>query len=962
MKVWRFLVLLLVCIAPLVSIASKHFAQPQQKTYELYLTVGEGEGDNEGPVAGADVTISGPVGAGGVAQLLTTTKKSDDEGILKFTLNRPGKYNISATHFRHGDYEGTVTIADSSEPTYEYIKLKPSKARITVTTKDAETGKAISGVTVRTTRNDKMVGDHMTTDDAGEAVVIISQETANRNKAIFKITVSHPDYETKTGFVEVDETKARNHIAPFALKRARGLKEVVIETLEEGTKAKVAYAKVTLDGGGNLLYSASTEADGKATFRVQPNAMYALTIKTEHYEEVKSRVDLLSAGAPGSTTKTFLLQRKEGDREIRRAAIITVKAKLEDGQTVPVKGIEVMGPGLHDAVTDAQGRIVFFHKVVPGETITFTAQKVGFKPGATTVLVRDKGVMVDLDQLSRDTAKGLTTYEAFRKQGASAYDTGQITLELDVEQIYKASGKIKVKQDPVALGDDGEATVSVTYNSGDTDDLDVREVITVTGPGGSTVYNDIDTPSLSLKETRDRTFAFPCRKPGSYRIKASYDYKGNVLWTGEATFMVTDIKITGDVVPRKKVVKLDERIDVMVNVLYEEGGKDKLVVKETVELFDPQGKVVQNNFSQRNLTKQSYSERNMAITCQASGTYRLKSTITSLEGKELWVGEDTFEVSKQGTAVTAKPGQGYYKLVKTVVGEAPGADRGPYGTHSGSISESSFTYSYETTTNYDNHASLSLTWSKPPSIIKANETIELTVSGSGSVTGKDRSGHGVSGSWAADGAEMIEGKSVFVGLASDGKEYTSGSSSFKFKVGSGASLKIYNRHMGASWGSSPNWTPGLYIYEWVANAAPPANGGSGKTSLTDSGTTEKEKPAPNYAGTYVHKRVKVDVGEDYYYYDLILKVEKSSKPGVYTVTGTFENESLPERLCTLSGSLYVSNKKLSGTGKITTAGYKDWTVWLDGAMDASGVLKGEIQMQKNDKSKVEMGSFAANKK
>lgn len=168
---------------------------------------------------------------------------------------------------------------------------------------------------------------------------------------------------------------------------------------------------------------------------------------------------------------------------------------------------------------------------------------------------------------------------------------------------------------------------------------------------------------------------------------------------------------------------------------------------------------------------------------------------------------------KQPVRPAQPAGAGVFKLTKKEVGHVPGPDAGPYGTWSGSIGESTFSATYQTTSSYEFNANLTANWTVPPDTLKPGDTVELGVVTSGSVTGKDRGAVGLSAGWEVSGSvEVISNTRAFSGISESGKEYGGGSGAVKFKVGTGGTITIASNRGGISWGSGGNFTPCVYTY------------------------------------------------------------------------------------------------------------------------------------------------------
>lgn len=816
---------------------------PNTASCDVYVTVGKGNEGEDGPVGGASVVLTAPDGG-------TQTKKTDFEGTTKFTVEKTGRYLLKVDADGFDTYDGRVIVDGKDPQVYHLAVLVPAKsvdgkARIKVKAVDADSGFAIEGAQVETTAAHLANTDRMETDGSGEAMVRLPFANADRYSS-FKVTVSAPGYVKQIQEVKLDSREGSVKNLEFSLRRDVGTRIILITTREEGTRAPVMSAQVTIDGGGKSIQSLSTNGDGAVTFRVTENVPYKVTIRTSLYEEVTDTIDLAADKTTPSILRTYDLEKKASAREIRRALYVFVKAKDEKGVIRPLAGARVDGPGLHSPVTDAAGRMVFLHKTPPGELIKVTAESDLYEPESGEVLVKDKGVMVDLRQFGRDSLS-MGDYEAARKQGVTGFDTITITLKVSKYKLVQdVNGEIEAPEEATP-GDEVAYSTNLTLKEGPADSITVEEVIQVLDSANRIVARAGSIRALEVGEVSTKSFAFTPSKAGTYRIKVVVKFESHELYKGEKAIRVAEDRrkptISGDVVPKKGRVKLDEMVSVGVNVLYESGPTDPMRFSETVELFDPKGEVVQNNLGARNLKIGVYSERNFNITCQAPGDYRLKSTIRDDAGNVLWTGEGRFTVEKAGTAVMEK-GTGYFRLKSKKVGKGSDSTDGQYGSGNSTTTESSFSYTYEGKAPYDSHAKFSVQWSVPPTIIKPNDSFELTVSGSGSVTGKDRGYVGIGAGWDVSGTASIASKEpMFVGLDSNGKEHPSGSAKWKIIVGAGGPFKLWSYAGGAPGISSDAHTPCIFEYEWVEGAKPPTDS-NGKPTMTVGG--ERNVPAkPN---------------------------------------------------------------------------------------------------------------------
>lgn len=933
------LLMILLCLCAISAVASKTIFSVPSLAYDVHITVGGGEDGEDGPLEGATVTLKGPIGRENYSQ----TKKADDEGAAHFTVENTGYYQVTVTADGYTKKEERILVKAEEEPQFFLTvleKARENKARLVVSVRD-KAGFPIGGVDVVTKRGDQMVGDHMTTSQDGKAYVVVDTNDA-RGGLEFEVLVTKSGYEPETQAVKVQKGVNKDYPVDFELEPAEGLRLVRLTLFEDGVRSRVMSARVVLDGGGKNFYAGTSNADGQVVFQIAPNVKYDVKVTTSLYDEYEDTIDLIQDKSNGTIERTYLLVRKDSSPQIRRALIVFVRGKDEKGVITPLKGIAATAPGYNSGATDAEGRMVFLHTVPPGETITVSASGPLHKPGSTTVLVRDKGVMVDINKFSKDVNRGMSELEALRNQRVTAFDSVTLTLEENkIRPVKDVVGKINA---PAEVDPDKEIPYQVELNfvEGDSDVVTIEETIVILDSAGKIIHRAGNIRTLNVGEASIESYSFKPPKPGTYRIRANVKWEKGELWSGEKTIRVSEsrekLEVTGNVVAKSGLVKMDQRVQVAVTVLYKGGPTLTLDTQEVVELFDPKGEVVQNNFAARKLNRGSTSERVFNIVCQAPGWYRLKSTIKGPDGAVLWSGEDKFQVSG-GNAVTAKPGPGYWKLKTKTVGNVPPTFENDQIRVGGSISETSFSYFFEYKPPYDAKVQLSLNFSTPPAILKPGEIIELTCSGSASVTGKDAGSSGTGGSWDVQGSgTIIEQTKVFVGRASTGKDYLSGNGKAKIKIGSGGALKIILVQVGPVWGNqAANWNPCMYEFEWVPGVAAPS-ATSGKPSLTS--TPPVNKP-PVIAGTYIDEDALTIAGNAY---RVEISLKESKTPGVYSAIGHARPVSGPGPRLTISGTFRASTKSLAAAGQLVPS-VKGTSVKSDAKRLEDGSISGTITVR-----------------
>lgn len=171
---------------------------------------------------------------------------------------------------------------------------------------------------------------------------------------------------------------------------------------------------------------------------------------------------------------------------------------------------------------------------------------------------------------------------------------------------------------------------------------------------------------------------------------------------------------------------------------------------------------------------------------------------------------------------TTKPTEavGAFHLVETILGEVP--PPGEANDHKiwGHVSESSWSVNIEMKPPYEGRASLVHTYKKGKlgTTLKPGDVIELQAVSISSKGGSYEPNLGGNAWWAVEGSvEILEEGKNFVGTASTGKFYPAASCRTRFKVlkaSKGAKIKIVAVQTGQVWGSSKQWNPVTYIYEF----------------------------------------------------------------------------------------------------------------------------------------------------
>lgn len=848
--------------------------EPEEGVYVLDLSLKTRNDQAYEPLGGADITLSGPVGASGAGVLSGYAVTSDAAGKATVRLRLPGTYSLTANHAGYETGRMIVVVSDPKFPKYLSWTLRRTgvvgEYRLVVDV-FTQAGAAVGGALVRLTgpasasgstgpegacelvvplrgqyqvhvfhpnfttnllgevsrpvsfttagetktehfifrpRESGMMIEVFVADEQGNGVpgataspsVLASQgATTNafgkawflfRNPEALKsatdaveISVTHPEYEPGSATVTpVLGGFDRYYPVAVTLRRRAGLHRVWVEVFEAGTHAELMDVHVVMNGRTPILgvggrpadfLSGNTDGQGRIAIVITKGDTFDLTLSRGGYKSVSDAVTISDAGEPD--TLSYELE-PTGLHTLHRMLRVVVSGMDAAGRVVRVKGATVDVSTGQSGVTDAGGNVSILHREAPGETLRVAVTPPPgseWKPGADGVLIRANGTLFDEDKIEDAAFKAYLKRERQRILKEAPRDS-------DIP------GRIAD-----ALGNSWGKAFTQPF---------ADEFARAFGP------HAVDEIAIRLD-----------------RIAATLE---------------------GSVVLNKGAVKVGETVRAAVGLFWRDGAMSELTVQEIVELFGPGGGLVTNNISLRVLKQDPalrglkpavYDRHELDIVCAKTGTYTVKATVTGPDGLT-WTDQASFVVSPAAPTVEAKSAPaGVFKLVDRVIGHAAPPDKGPYGTWSGSVGESSFTGTFEGAAGYDNHVSLSATWSTPAAEIRPGDTIELTIVASASVTGKDHGFNQIEAFWSATGnAQVVEEAHAFAGIASSGKLFPSGSGKYRIKIGTSGEFRLYSSQNNG-WGSGGVWRPCEYTYVFDAAASPttPADAG-GKTTMTPS--------------------------------------------------------------------------------------------------------------------------------
>ena len=192
-----------------------------------------------------------------------------------YSLDVEGTESVLLEPSNGSGYQACAALTSLPDPVWAYIhfkvKIVEEKGSLTINKVDAETGKALAGVTYRLfDANGKKVAD-MTTGADGKAVF----------KDLPQGKYSYQEISAPSGYV-VDSTKYQINITATALnitaKRTNALAKGSLTINKVDAETGKALAGVTYrlyDSTGEKVADATTGADGKAVFADLPQGKYS---------------------------------------------------------------------------------------------------------------------------------------------------------------------------------------------------------------------------------------------------------------------------------------------------------------------------------------------------------------------------------------------------------------------------------------------------------------------------------------------------------------------------------------------------------------------------------------------------------------------------------------------------------------------------------------------------------------
>lgn len=880
----RWFIVLTVLVASVLAAVS--LALQQEGPYVLDIVVRTRTADGADPLKGVDLVLSGPEGHTGPGSITGYRVKTGDDGRVRVRLNLPGTYSIKAEHPEYEPATMNAKVESDKFPATISWTLR-RKGVVTqyklVVNVHTDAGAPVGGAEVSVNGPDPDIA--ATPDRLGVPIKTAptgdngSTEFTLPMRGVYLIRVSHKNFgETRrtVEFTEPGQTKTED----FIFRPVSSGMQIEVTAIDQDGDP-VAGANVQFGDTGSR--STTTDFRGRASILIRnterevPNILNQLIIDARDLKSKTDPIHLLVTHE-GFEPGTAIVTPITGGFD--RMYPVTVKLNRKVGSGIKVH-VLVFEKGSRQPLMDAKVRMAptefkatqGFNGSTDGDgRAILTAPK----PNTYQIVVSRSNYTTITDTVE------VTNYEKheFSYELASRFGTGgkmhrMLRLKVRGKDANGKSVPIKGAAVTLSTGQSGVTDDQGNFCTIHTEAPGESLLATVTPKSGSgfksksdsvivkangTLFDEYKIQDAALNEyLRQERIKMTKERPGCLTFGANMeriwealgnswgkDFTAPIAAEIERAFgpqavdnivMMLDrsaAMIDGDVIPKKGAVKINENNRVEVALLYGDDEGPDLQVHEKVELFGPSGKLITNNVANRTLKGAEYNRRYFDIVCHESGTYTVKSTVTGPNGL-MWTDKASFVVQK-GTAAANKPALGVFKLTNKVVGKIDGTGIGPYGKWTASCSEGSFTSSYETTTEYDNHATFTANWAIPPGQLRPGDVIELTMTCSGRSWGRDAGYVGLGIGWDFSGSlEVLQNDKPFCGKASDGKDYPSASGKFKFKVGTGGQIKIW-AHRGGAWGGDTGGglqTEYTYIYD--APATPTTKPGKPKTSMTASG-------------------------------------------------------------------------------------------------------------------------------
>lgn len=341
------------------------------------------------------------------------TKSTGSDGTVVFSgLTAGSTYTVTASAANYISKNISTTVTDK-ETVAAAIALTPQAGGANITVNDASNA-PLSGATVSVTVNGQE--QTMTTDANGVAAF------TNLATGTYTFTATKADYNSNTA----SATISGGSIAAAAVTLTRQTGNAKITVTDGTLPLSGATVSVTVNGQAQ---TATTAANGEATFTNIPTGTYTFTATKSDYESGTANDVAITVGA--TATSTIALAHQTGSAKIT----VTDGTLLLSGATVSVtvNGQEQI------ATTVANGEATFTN--IPTGTYTFTATKSGYGSG---------------------TSNGLTI-----AKGATATATVALTRQTGNAKITVTDGTAPLSDVTVSVTLNGQAQTAITAANGE---------------------------------------------------------------------------------------------------------------------------------------------------------------------------------------------------------------------------------------------------------------------------------------------------------------------------------------------------------------------------------------------------------------------------------------------------------------------------------------------------------------
>jgi len=286
-------------------------------------------------------------------------------------------------------------VRENDIKTETYIKMLFYKGNIKTTVTNSTNGTALAGAIVQAYQNGSAVGNPVTTDSSGQALMsgldagtyTINATYANYSGSSQLVTVTKDQTSAATVSLAVPSGSATITVVNAQSQAVSGatvvatLKSTTVAAAERSVMDRILGVKIAYAGTASYSFTATTDANGVATFTNLPPGSYTFTC-TENGLTMQSEDVSVTAGSASTCT---LLVSNSGGNII--AVIKSTSGYLLSGATVNVlSGSTVIASGL----SDSNGTVLFGG--LTAGTYTLSASLNTFVTNNVSATVTDRSV------------------------------------------------------------------------------------------------------------------------------------------------------------------------------------------------------------------------------------------------------------------------------------------------------------------------------------------------------------------------------------------------------------------------------------------------------------------------------------------------------------------------------------------------------------------------------------------